>query len=123
MNVLLTGGTGYIACHTAVLLTQMWHKVVLYDNLVNSSDSVLQKLTQITDIAIPFVKGDVRDTPLISSTLSKHNIDAVVHFAGLKAVGESLEKPVDYFANNVQGTISLLQAMQTQNVKTLSTIP
>ena len=119
MNVLLTGGAGYIASHAAVVLMQTGHQVVLYDNLSNSSDSVLQKLTQITKTTIPFVKGDVRDTPLISSTLSKHNIDAVIHFAGLKAVGESVEKPVDYYANNVQGTISLMQAMRAHNVKTL----
>jgi UDP-glucose 4-epimerase len=119
VNVLLTGGTGYIASHTAVVLTQMGHQVVLYENLSNSNDGVLKKLTQITNTHIPFVKGDVRDTPLLSSTLAKHNIDAVIHFAGLKAVGESVEKPVDYYANNVQGTVSLLQAMQTHNVKSL----
>ena len=119
MNVLLTGGTGYIASHAAVVLMQMGHQVVLYDNLSNSSDSVLTKLTQITNTHIPFVQGDVRDTPLLSATLSKHKIDAVIHFAGLKAVGESVEKPVDYYANNVQGTISLLQAMHAHNLKTL----
>ena len=119
MNVLLTGGTGYIASHAAVVLMQMGHQVVLYDNLSNSSDGVLTKLTQITNTHIPFVQGDVRDTPLLSAILSKHNIDAVIHFAGLKAVGESVEKPVDYYANNVQGTISLLQAMHAHNLKTL----
>ena len=119
MNVLLTGGAGYIASHAAVVLMQTGHQVTLYDNLSNSSESVLDRLEKITKTNIPFVKGDVRDTPLISYALSKHNIDAVIHFAGLKAVGESVEKPVDYFSNNVQGTISLLQAMQTQNVKTL----
>jgi UDP-glucose 4-epimerase len=87
--------------------------------LSNSSDGVLTKLTQITNTHIPFVQGDVRDTPLLSATLSKHNIDAVIHFAGLKAVGESVEKPVDYYSNNVQGTISLLQAMHAHNLKTL----
>ena len=117
--MLLTGGTGYIASHAAVVLMQMGHQVVLYDNLSNSSDGVLTKLTQITNTHIPFVQGDVRDTPLLSATLSKHNIDAVIHFAGLKAVGESVEKPVDYYANNVQGTISLLQAMHAHNLKTL----
>ena len=119
MKILLTGGTGYIASHAAVVLMQMGHQVVLYDNLSNSSDGVLTKLTQITNTHIPFVQGDVRDTPLLSATLSKHNIDAVIHFAGLKAVGESVEKPVDYYSNNVQGTISLLQAMHAQNLKTL----
>jgi len=119
MNVLLTGGTGYIASHAAVVLMQMGHQVVLYDNLSNSSDGVLKKLTQITNTNIHFVKGDVRDTPLISAILIKHNIDAVIHFAGMKAVGESFEKPVDYYENNVQGTISLIRAMQAHNVKTL----
>lgn len=119
MNVLLTGGTGYIGSHTAVLLLQSGHRVVLYDNLSNSSDSVLEKLAQITGQPIPFIKGDLRDTELLRSTLAAHQIDAVVHFAGLKAVGESVEKPVDYYANNVQGTISLLQAMQSAQVKTL----
>jgi UDP-glucose 4-epimerase len=119
MNVLLTGGTGYIASHTAVVLSGFGHQVVLYDNLSNSSDAVLEKLTQITGQQIPFVKGDVRDNGLLKSTLNAHHIDSVIHFAGLKAVGESVEKPVDYYANNVQGTISLLQAMQTAQVKTL----
>ena len=119
MNVLLTGGTGYIGSHTAVVVLQSGHRVVLYDNLSNSSDSVLQKFAQITGQPIPFIKGDVRDTELLRSTLAAHQIDAVVHFAGLKAVGESVEKPVDYYANNVQGTISLLQAMQSAQVKTL----
>ena len=100
VKILLTGGTGYIASHAAVVLMQMGHQVVLYDNLSNSSDGVLTKLTQITNTHIPFLKGDVRDTSLLRSTLSKHKIDAVIHFAGLKAVGESVEKPVDYYANN-----------------------
>jgi len=119
MNVLLTGGTGYIASHTAVVLSELGHQVVLYDNLSNSSDLVLHKLAQITGQPIPFVKGDVRDTELVRNTLASHCIDAVIHFAGLKAVGESVERPVEYYANNVQGTISLLQAMQSAQVKTL----
>lgn len=119
MNVLLTGGTGYIGSHTAVVLSQLGHQVVLYDNLSNSSDAVLEKLAQITGKQIPFVKGDVRDTQLLKATLADHRIEAVVHFAGLKAVGESVEKPVDYYANNVQGTVNLLEAMQSVQVKTL----
>jgi UDP-glucose 4-epimerase len=119
MNVLLTGGTGYIGSHTAVVLSQLGYQIVLYDNLSNSSESVLEKLFQITGQQIRFVNGDVRDTELLKGTLAAHHIDAVIHFAGLKAVGESVEKPVDYYANNVQGTISLLQAMQSAKVKTL----
>jgi len=119
MSVLLTGGMGYIGSHTAVVLLQAGHQVVLYDNLSNSSDRVLEKLDKITSQTIPFVKGDVRDTELLKATLAAHEIDAVIHFAGLKAVGESVEKPLEYYANNVQGTISLLQAMQSAQVKML----
>ena len=119
MNVLLTGGIGYIGSHTAVMLLQEGHQVVLYDNLSNSSDQVLEKLSQITGQPIPFVKGDVRDTELLKATLAAHHTDAVIHFAGLKAVNESVDKPVEYYANNVQGTISLLQALQSVDIKTL----
>ena len=119
MNVLLTGGTGYIGSHTSVVLTKFGHQVILYDNLSNSSDSVLKKLIQITGKKIRFVSGDVRDTQLLASTLASHGIDAVIHFAGLKAVGQSVDKPIEYYANNVQGTISLLQAIQSVKVKTL----
>lgn len=119
MNVLLTGGTGYIGSHTAVVLSRLGHEVALYDNLSNSSDAVLDRLAQITGKRIPFVRGDVRDTELLARTLASHHIDAVIHFAGLKAVGESVLKPVDYYANNVQGTINLLQAMQSAQVKTI----
>jgi len=119
MNVLLTGGMGYVGSHTAVVLLRAGHQVVLYDNLSNSSDQVLEKLSQITGQPISFVKGDVLDTELLKATLAAHEIDAVIHFAGLKAVGESLEKPVEYYANNVQGSISLLQAMQSVDIKTL----
>jgi UDP-glucose 4-epimerase len=119
VNILLTGGTGYIASHTAVVLTQLGYQVVLFDNLSNSSENVLEKLATITSTNLPFEIGDVRDTALIQSTLKTHHIEAVIHFAGLKAVGESVEKPIDYYANNVQGTISLLQAMQSQGVKKL----
>ena len=119
MNVLLTGGIGYIGSHTAVMLLQEGHQVVLYDNLSNSSDQVLEKLSQITGQPIPFVKGAVRDTELLKATLAAHHTDAVIHFAGLKAVGESVDKPVEYYANNVQGTISLLQALQSVDIKTL----
>jgi UDP-glucose 4-epimerase len=119
MRILLTGGTGYIGSHTAVVLLQSGHQVVLYDNLANSSDAVLEKIAQITGQPIPFIKGDVCDTELLKGTLAVHRIDAVIHFAGLKAVGESVEKPLDYYANNVQGTISLLQAMRSAQIKTL----
>lgn len=119
MNILLTGGMGYIGSHTAVALTQAGHRAVLYDNLFNSSAEVAQRLHQITGQHLPFVEGDVRDTDLLQKTLLAHSIDAVIHFAGLKAVGESVAQPIHYYANNVQGTISLLQAMQATGIKKL----
>ena len=118
-NILLTGGTGYIASHTAVVLTEAGHNAVLYDNLSNSKHSVLERLKAITGKTLPFVEGDVRNTSKLEQTLQQHKIDAVIHFAGLKAVGESVEKPIDYYDNNVTGTISLLKAMQVTQTKTL----
>ncbi len=119
MNVLLTGGTGYIGSHAAVALVELGHQVVLYDNLTNSSEAVVEKLEQVADQRMPFVKGDVRDTKFLIDALGDYSIDAVIHLAGLKAVSDSIKKPVDYYANNVQGTISLLQAMRAQQLKTL----
>lgn len=119
MNVLLTGGMGYIGSHTAVVLSELGHQVVLYDNLSNSSSSVIEKLFQITGQKILFVRGDVLDTELLINTLTSHSINAVIHLAGLKAVGESVEKPVNYYVNNIQGTISLLRAMQSARVEML----
>ena len=119
MNILITGGAGYIGCHTAVVLCQLGHKVVLLDNLSNSSERVLDKLFQITGKRLPLIKGDTRDTSLVTESLRSHHIEAVFHFAGLKAVGESVAKPLSYYSNNVQGTLSLLEAMQVSNTKTL----
>ena len=119
MNILLTGGTGYIGSHTAVVLSGLGHNVVLFDNLSNSSPQVCERLERITGLKLPFVLGDVRDTPRLKDVIKEHRIEAVVHFAGLKAVGESVEKPIEYYQNNVQGTLSLLEAMSSQSVKTL----
>ena len=118
-NILLTGGTGYIGAHTAVVLTEAGYEVVLYDNLSNSKHSVLDRLETITGVQLPFIEGDVRDTTRLEQTLNDHNIDAVIHFAGLKAVGESVENPIDYYENNVTGTISLLKAMCATSTRTL----
>lgn len=119
MNILITGGAGYIGCHTAVVLCQLGHDVVLLDNLSNSGEGVLDKLFQITDKHLPLIKGDTRNTALVTEVLRSHRIDAVLHFAGLKAVGESVVQPLSYYANNVQGTLSLLEAMQASDIKTL----
>ncbi len=119
MKLLLTGGTGYIGSHAAVAFAEAGHEVVLYDNLSNSRADVVDRISRIAGQAIPFVQGDLRDTALLTHTLQAHGIEAVVHFAGLKAVGDSVADPVTYYAHNVQGSISLLQAMQAHGIKQL----
>jgi UDP-glucose 4-epimerase len=119
VGVLLTGGTGYIGSHAAVALTQAGHQVVLYDNLCNSSAAVVDRLHAITGRRMPFVEGDIGDTRLLLKVMTDYQIDSVVHFAGLKAVNESITAPVNYYTSNVQGTISLLQAMDALDVRKL----
>uniref|UniRef100_UPI000687B8EA UDP-glucose 4-epimerase GalE n=1 Tax=Magnetospirillum molischianum TaxID=1083 RepID=UPI000687B8EA len=119
MNILLTGGTGYIGSHVAVVLAAARHRTVLFDNLANSQRDVVDKLETIIGQKQTFVEGDVRDTALVTAILRAHAIDAVIHFAGAKAVGESVAKPIEYYANNVKGGISLLEAMNTAQVKNL----
>jgi UDP-glucose 4-epimerase len=119
MNILLTGGTGYIGSHTAVVLAQAGHNLVLFDNLSNSKSDVVGRLQTITGIELPFVEGDIRDTALLREVMKMQNTDAVIHFAGLKAVGESVAKPLEYYHNNVYGSLCLLQAMQDSGVKRL----
>jgi UDP-glucose 4-epimerase len=119
MNILLTGGAGYIGSHTAVVLSQAGHEVILLDNFCNSNQSVLQRLQKILGKALPCIEVDVRNTDVVEKVLREYKIDAVIHFAGLKAVDESVANPVLYYANNVQGSISLLQAMQKVGVNML----
>ena len=119
MNVLLTGGTGYLGSHTAVVLHNLGHDVVLLDNLSNSDSGVVDRLIEITGKALPLVEVDVRNTQQVRQILRNHRIDAVVHFAGLKAVSHSVQDPLDYYSNNVCGTLSLLEAMREEGVKTL----
>ena len=119
MNILLTGGAGYIGSHAAVVLTEAGHEVVLLDNLCNSQAIVLERLKVILGKGLTFVEGDIRNYALVTKILHDHKINAVIHFAGLKSVSDSMISPVQYYANNVQGTISLLGAMQSAGVKTL----
>ena len=119
MNILLTGGTGYVGSHTAVVLAQAGHNIILYDNLCNSQLEVVNRLNKISGQSMTFIEGDVRDTRLLLASLKQHNIEAVIHFAGIKAVGESVKNPIEYFSTNVQGSLSLLQAMKQSDIKKL----
>ena len=119
MIFLLTGGAGFIGSHTAVELINQGHQVIIYDNLCNSSQDVINKIRQITHTKIDFVQGDIRDVQKLTNVINRYSIEAVIHFAGLKAVGESCSKPIEYFDNNVSGTVGLLKAMSACNVKQL----
>ena len=119
MRVLVTGGTGYIGSHTCVELMQAGYEVVILDNLCNSHIAVVDRIAQIAGRTPEFVKADCRDPVAAREVFSRHRFDAVVHFAGLKAVGESVEKPVEYYDNNVHGSLVLCRAMTDAGVGTL----
>lgn len=119
MNILLTGGAGYIGSHVAAPLVSAGHCVVCFDNLSNSDPAVMDRLEAITGHAVPLITGDIRDGDALREVLRDHKIEAVIHFAGLKAVGESVAEPMKYYDNNVRGTLSLLEAMADCGAKTL----
>lgn len=117
--ILITGGTGYIGSHTCVALVKTGRKVILADNLSNSRISVVDRLQDICGVRPHFVQCDIRNKDALDQIFDSHPITSVMHFAGLKAVGESVQKPLEYFDNNVNGTLSLLAAMQRANVRSL----
>lgn len=119
MKVLLTGGAGYIGSHTAVECLTAGHEVVVLDNLSNSSVKSLDRVAQITGKQIDFVQGDIRDHAALQQLFAQHTIDTVVHFAGLKAVGESVEKPLLYYDNNIVGSVALFEVMAEAGVKSI----
>lgn len=119
MRVLLTGGLGFIGSHTAVQLLEAGEEVVIVDNLSNSERSVLGKIKKITGKEVKFYKYDLRKEAGLKKIFSENKIDAVVHFAGLKAVGESVQKPIEYYENNLESTINLLKVMREFGVKNL----
>lgn len=116
-RVLLTGGAGYIGSHTAVELLEKDFEIVIYDNLVNSSKIALDRIRKITGKDFKFYEADILDTDFLKKVLIEEKIDVVIHFAALKAVGESVKKPLEYYHNNLTGTLSLLKAMVDTNVK------
>lgn len=119
MPILLTGGAGYIGSHTAVALTFAGFEAICFDNLSNSSAEAVGRVEAITGKHIPLVVGDVRDQKLLEAVIRDNKVGAVIHFAGLKAVGEAVSKPLIYYDNNVNGTLSLIEVMTACDVKTL----
>ena len=115
-KILVTGGAGYIGSHTCVELLNSGHEVVVLDNLCNSSEESLNRVQQLTAKTLVFVEGDIRDAQVLDQVFQQHSIDAVIHFAGLKAVGESQQIPLTYFDNNISGSISLVKAMERASV-------
>lgn len=119
MIILVTGGTGYIGSHTCIALLNEGHDVIIVDNLSNSSSNVVNKIALITGKKPGFVKGDLRDEAILESVFKAYSIDAVIHFAGLKAVGESVSDPLTYYDNNVSGSITLFKIMKKYHVNKL----
>ena len=117
--ILVTGGAGYIGSHTCVELLNAGHDVTVFDNFSNSNPEVLNRIQRITGKSVTLIQGDIRDRAALTQALRTSGANAVIHFAGLKAVGESVEKPLSYYDNNVAGTLNLLQAMSECMVKTL----
>lgn len=118
-SILVTGGTGFIGSHTCVALCDAGYDIIVLDNLCNSDASVIGRIGKICGREPVFIEGDIRDADLLEDLFAQHTVSAVLHFAGLKAVGESVEKPQLYFDNNVRGTSVLLAAMQNADVKTI----
>ena len=116
-TILVTGGAGYIGSHTLIELINNNFDVVVVDNLVNSSRESLRRVEQITGHEIPFIEADVRDQSALDDIFTTYSIDSVIHFAGLKAVGESVAKPLEYYDNNLVSTIAMLEAMRKHGVK------
>lgn len=118
-KILVTGGAGYIGSHTCVELLNAGHDVIVFDNLSNSSEDSLRRVQKLANRSLVFVQGDIRDANALDQLFKSHEIEAVIHFAGLKAVGESQEKPLIYFDNNIAGSIQLVKAMEKAGVYTL----
>lgn len=119
MKILVTGGAGYIGSHTVLELLNNGYEVVVADNLSNSSEEAVRRVEELTGKKISFYTTDIRDKDALNELFDKEDIDAVIHFAGLKAVGESVSKPVEYYENNIAGTLNLIEAMRNHDVKNI----
>ena len=120
MNILVTGGAGFIGSHTLIELYKAGHTAVVVDNLYNANIEALRRVAEIIGIPeVPFVEADVRDRKALEAVFAKNRFDACIHFAGLKAVGESVEKPLEYYENNLNGTFVLLDVMRKHNCKNI----
>jgi len=119
MNILLTGGAGYIGSHTVVELTKAGHSVLVVDNFVNSQPEALNRVAKIIGQPVPFVEADVRDRSAMDRIFTENHIDAVINFAGLKAVGESVAKPLEYYENNMNGVFVLVDVMRSHGCKNI----
>lgn len=117
MKILVSGGTGYIGSHTCVELINSGHEVVIFDNLYNSQEDTLDKIEKITGVRPAFYKADMINIDELKPIFEENKFDAVIHFAGLKAVGESVRKPLEYYTNNVYGTLNLIAVMREYGVK------
>ncbi|MFD1261249.1 UDP-glucose 4-epimerase GalE [Entomomonas asaccharolytica] len=118
-TVLVTGGAGYIGSHTCVLLLEAGYSVVVVDNLSNSNYEAINRVQKITGKTVHFIEGDVRDISVLNKVFAQYKIDAVIHFAGLKSVSESIQKPIEYYDNNINSTLVLCQAMREAQLKNL----
>ena len=117
MSILVTGGAGYIGSHTCIELLEAGYQVVVVDNLCNSSKKSLERVQEITGKELTFYQDDLLDSEALDAIFQRESIDAVIHFAGLKAVGESVQKPLEYYHNNLTGTFILLEKMKKYQVK------
>ena len=123
MNILVTGGAGYIGSHTIIELCKAGHTAVVVDNLSNSNPEGLRRVAEIIGVKeIPFYEVDIRDREGLEKVFAVHQFDACIHFAGLKAVGESVEKPWEYYENNISGTLVLVDVMKKHNCKNIKRI-
>ena len=119
MRVLLAGGAGFIGSHTAVSLIEAGHEVVIVDNYSNSCEEAINRVEKLTNTSIHHYEADVKDKKAMDEIFNKEQIDCVIHFAGLKAVGESVQKPIEYYRNNIDTTLTLLETMRDHNVKNI----